>query len=376
MLQDRPGLSCRPMNFPSPSSRLIRFNKPYGVLSQFTPEGRWRGLKDFIDIPDVYVAGRLDADSEGLLLLTDDGKLQARIADPRFKMEKTYWVQVEGVPTEAALTSLRSGVQLNDGLTRPARATPARPTTRSVGATAAHPRAQEHSHRMAGAGDQRRPQPPGAAHDGGRGAADTAPDPRRHRASYARRTGARHLARIDSRRGDARTAAQPSFILQASSMHIPDLAPVVLNRRSTLLGVIGLLALPATHANAATPAKTKKQPAQPGVWPHASQVSGRRGPLVARPIGEAASGLRGRRAPARAGRRHRMDRTGRHPARSRTRRGQHRDARRRQARAPDRLHGGPEAVPRTTPDGGAPHGRPVARGPGPLRGANATTRPP
>ena len=102
--------------------RLIRFNKPYGVLSQFTAEGRWQGLKDYIDLPGVYVAGRLDADSEGLLLLTSDGQLQARIADPRFKMAKTYWAQVEGVPTEAALAALRSGVALNDGLTRPAQA--------------------------------------------------------------------------------------------------------------------------------------------------------------------------------------------------------------------------------------------------------------
>lgn len=102
--------------------RLICFNKPYGVLSQFTPEGRWRGLKDFIAVPDVYVAGRLDADSEGLLLLTSDGALQARISDPRFKMEKIYWVQVEGVPDEAALAALRQGVQLNDGMTRPANA--------------------------------------------------------------------------------------------------------------------------------------------------------------------------------------------------------------------------------------------------------------
>ena len=92
------------------TTRLIRFNKPYGVLSQFTPEGRWRGLKDFIDIAGVYVAGRLDADSEGLLLLTNDGKLQAHIADPRYKMEKIYWVQVEGLPDEAALAAFAGGV--------------------------------------------------------------------------------------------------------------------------------------------------------------------------------------------------------------------------------------------------------------------------
>ena len=102
--------------------RLLCFHKPYGVLSQFTPEGKWQGLKDWIDVPDVYVAGRLDADSEGLLLLTNDGQLQARIADPRHKMEKTYWVQVEGVPDDAALQRLRDGVDLNDGKTLPAKA--------------------------------------------------------------------------------------------------------------------------------------------------------------------------------------------------------------------------------------------------------------
>lgn len=112
----------RPVAAPAPSARLVVFNKPYGVLSQFTAEGRWRGLKDFIDLPGVYVAGRLDADSEGLLLLTDNGPLQARIADPRFKMEKIYWVEVEGLPGAAALDALRGGMQLSDGMTRPASA--------------------------------------------------------------------------------------------------------------------------------------------------------------------------------------------------------------------------------------------------------------
>ncbi|RJY09059.1 pseudouridine synthase [Aurantiacibacter aquimixticola] len=103
--------------------RLIAFNKPFGVLSQFTdarsPTER-PTLSAYIDVPRVYPAGRLDRDSEGLLLLTDDGRLQARIADPKHKMAKTYLVQVEGAPDEAALDRLRRGVELKDGVTRPA----------------------------------------------------------------------------------------------------------------------------------------------------------------------------------------------------------------------------------------------------------------
>ena len=102
-------------------SRIVLLNKPYGVLSQFTPEGKWRALDEFIPVKGVYVAGRLDADSEGLLILTDDGKLQARIADPKHKLEKTYWVQVEGIPDEAALARLRNGIALSDFTARPAK---------------------------------------------------------------------------------------------------------------------------------------------------------------------------------------------------------------------------------------------------------------
>jgi 23S rRNA pseudouridine2457 synthase len=102
---------------------LIALNKPYGVLCQFTdesPDGARPTLAGFVDVPGVYPAGRLDLDSEGLLLLTDDGRLQARLADPRFKTPKTYLVQVEGEPDAAALEALRRGVRLKDGPTLPA----------------------------------------------------------------------------------------------------------------------------------------------------------------------------------------------------------------------------------------------------------------
>jgi 23S rRNA pseudouridine2457 synthase len=106
-------------------SRLILFNKPYGVLSQFTDRGSGGAratLSDHIDIPNVYPAGRLDRDSEGLLLLTDDGRLQARISEPKFKIPKTYLVQIEGDIDDAALGHLHKGVPLKDGLTLPAEA--------------------------------------------------------------------------------------------------------------------------------------------------------------------------------------------------------------------------------------------------------------
>lgn len=106
-------------------ARLILFNKPWGVLSQFTDkgtEGARATLSDFIAVPGVYPAGRLDRDSEGLMLLTDDGALQARIADPKFKLSKCYLVQVEGQVEDYALEPLRQGMRLKDGMTRPAEA--------------------------------------------------------------------------------------------------------------------------------------------------------------------------------------------------------------------------------------------------------------
>ena len=103
-------------------AHTLLFNKPFQVLSQFSPSGEKRTLADFIEIAGVYPAGRLDFDSEGLMVLTDDGALQARISNPRYRQSKTYLAQIEGVPDEDALRSLRTGLELKDGRTRPAQA--------------------------------------------------------------------------------------------------------------------------------------------------------------------------------------------------------------------------------------------------------------
>lgn len=119
----RPPRRQQPQRKPAPrphTPRLIAFNKPAGVLTQFTDADKRATLADFIDVPGVYAAGRLDRDSEGLLLLTNDGKLQARITDPRHKLPKAYWAQVEGQPTAEQIDALRAGPMLKDGPTQPA----------------------------------------------------------------------------------------------------------------------------------------------------------------------------------------------------------------------------------------------------------------
>ncbi len=175
---------------------LIRFNKPYGILSQFTdtgtPEAR-ATLSEFITMPGVYPAGRLDRDSEGLLLLTDDGALQAQIADPRFKLPKTYLVQVEGLPDAAAIARLRGGVTLKDGPTRPAKA-------ELIDPPALWPRDPPVRYRKTVPDSwlrltiTRRAQPSGAPDDGGGGAPDFAAGALEHRRMDAGRSAAGRMA--------------------------------------------------------------------------------------------------------------------------------------------------------------------------------------
>jgi hypothetical protein len=173
--------------------QIVLLNKPYGVLSQFTPEGKWRALDEFIPVKDVYVAGRLDADSEGLLILTDDGKLQAKIADPKHKLVKTYWAQVEGVPDEAALD--RCAPASGSPISRRSRPRCAGSMSRrALAARPADPLPGGDPDFVAGNPHFGRQEPPGPADDGGHRLSYAPPDPGRHRGGDGGRPGARSMA--------------------------------------------------------------------------------------------------------------------------------------------------------------------------------------
>ena len=156
--------------------RVVLFNKPCGVICQFSPSAGKQTLKDFVPITGIYPAGRLDTDSEGLLILTDDGALQNTISHPAKKWPKTYWVQVENIPDEAALMRLRTGVDLRRFRQRTGDGQSDRRTGGFMGTQAAHSGSPKHSDQLARNRDQRRQEPPGAADDGRGRLSHPAPD--------------------------------------------------------------------------------------------------------------------------------------------------------------------------------------------------------
>jgi 23S rRNA-/tRNA-specific pseudouridylate synthase len=144
---------------------LIALNKPYGVVSKFSPEAGKRTLADYVPIRNVYPAGRLDTDSEGLLLLTDDGALQARIANPRHKLPKTYWAQVEGLPTDAALAA-RAAASTRRLRDEARGCAPHRRARESLASRSTDPLPRSHTHGLGRDHAARGQEPPGASHDG------------------------------------------------------------------------------------------------------------------------------------------------------------------------------------------------------------------